>query len=609
MIRLTAKTSAFSLLLLAASSFAACGEPASSDDDSSHGASGGSGGTQTMGSKGGSAGTAATNGGSAGTSGTGNTAGLPGTGGSGTGGSGTGGTGSGTGGSGTGGAGNAPGMGGSGPGGQSGSAGTPAGGAPMAGSGPSSGGMPEGGSAGQPPMGGAAGSAGATPAVDEPTLVTSAPNAYWKVGTVMEVTSGNADVTVNDTQTSQTFTGFGGTFNEKGWEALSVLSQEDRDRALKLLFDPVEGAKFVYGRIPIGASDYASNRYTLDDTQGNADDLTMEKFSIDRDKMKLIPYIKAALAVNPNIYFWGSPWTPPPWMKDNKNYDKGNMRSDTAVLNAFALYLTKFVEEYGKEGIVVKAVHPQNEPGYAQDYPSCGWGSGSLMATFIGKNLAPTFKEHNITAQIFIGTMSNSTADATLMKTVMNDGTAKAAISGYGLQWGMFDVYSSLGLDKSLQIWQTEHKCGNYPWEGANQSKAPNDQAYGIESWGLIRDWIKKGVNAYNAWNMVLDTVGRSLDTVRPWAQNALLAVDTSSKKLILTPAYYVFRHCSQYVDPGAKLVGTSGGDALAFKNPDGSIVVIMFNSGGAKTAIVSVGGKKLSFAMPGNGWATVNFH
>lgn len=68
-----------------------------------------------------------------------------------------------------------------------------------------------------------------------------------------------------------------------------------------------------------------------------------------------------------------------------------------------------------------------------------------------------------------------------------------------------------------------------------------------MESWGLIRDWIKKGVNAYSAWNMVLDTVGRSLDTVRPWAQNALLAVDVSGKKLHITPAYYVFRHVSQY--------------------------------------------------------------
>ena len=40
----------------------------------------------------------------------------------------------------------------------------------------------------------------------------------------------------------------------------------DRDRAIKLLFDATDGAHFVFGRIPIGASDYAIDRYTLDET-------------------------------------------------------------------------------------------------------------------------------------------------------------------------------------------------------------------------------------------------------------------------------------------------------------------------------------------------------
>jgi len=593
--RLLAPFSGISIALLVA----ACSGPQANnaDDDggsggTSPGSGGASAGTSPGTTGGGSAGGASTApGGSAGT-GTGNAAGVPG-----------------------GGRGNLPGGGsGNSGGGQAGSPGLggtgPAGGAPQGGGGGLNGGSAGvdpmvGGGGGMPPGGGAGGGAGTPPVIEKPPLVTSAPNAYWQPGTVMEVTSGTADVTVNDTSVLQTFTGFGGTFNEKGWEALSVLTQEERDHALKLLFDAADGAKFVYGRIPIGASDYATNRYTLDDTPNNAADPTMASFSIERDRQKLIPYIQAALKVNPNIIFWGSPWTPPPWMKDNKAYDRGNMTD--AALEPFALYLSRFVEDYAKEGIILKAIHPQNEPGYAQDYPSCGWSSGQ-MTKFIGEILAPLFKERGITADIFIGTMSNSTADASLMKAVMGNATAKSAIKGYGLQWGMLDVYSSLGLDKSLAIWQTEHKCGNYPWSGGNASKAPNDQAYGVESWGLLRDWIKNGVNAYSAWNMVLDTVGRSLDTVRPWAQNALLAVDTSGKKLIITPTYYVFRHLSQYVDPGAKLVGTSGGDALAFKNPDGSITTVMFNSGGAKTAIVAVGGKKLQFSMPGNGWATINY-
>jgi glucosylceramidase len=79
---------------------------------------------------------------------------------------------------------------------------------------------------------------------------------------------------------------------------------------------------------------------------------------------------------------------------------------------------------------------------------------------------------------------------------------------------------------------------------------------------------------------------------------------DTGS--ITKTPTYSVFRHFSQYVAPGATVVGTTGGDAVAFKNPDGSLVAVIYNSGAAKTSIVAIGGKKISFPMPGAGWVTV---
>jgi glucosylceramidase len=169
----------------------------------------------------------------------------------------------------------------------------------------------------------------------------------------------------------------------------------------------------------------------------------------------------------------------------------------------------------------------------------------------------------------------------------------------------MRQAYGQANLDESLEIWQTEHQCGNFP-NGSNSNRAPNDFAYGVESWGYIRDWIKLGVNHYSAWNMVLDTVGRSLDTVRPWAQNAPLVVDVAAQELIVSPAYYVMRHVSQYADPGGNVVGTSSNDAIAFKNPDGTIVAVIY-ANAARTITVSIAGKRLQFQMPGQGWATLN--
>jgi glucosylceramidase len=101
---------------------------------------------------------------------------------------------------------------------------------------------------------------------------------------------------------------------------------------------------------------------------------------------------------------------------------------------------------------------------------------------------------------------------------------------------------------------------------------------------------------------MVLDSSGLGIDTTRDWKQDALL-VGTSP-----TPAYYVFRHFSQYVAPGANVVATSGGDAVAFKNPDGSLVAVMYNSGSASTYTVKIGSKLLQFSMPATGWATVKY-
>ncbi|WP_441288025.1 glycoside hydrolase family 30 protein [Sorangium sp. KYC3313] len=457
--------------------------------------------------------------------------------------------------------------------------------------------------------GSSSGTGGGEPDVVEPTLITSGANEYWKIGTPTEVTSGNADVTVDDAATQQRWDGFGGSFNEMGWNMLSMLSEAERQRAIKLLFDKNEGAGFSYGRIPMGASDYAMDRYSLNEKK---DDFTMESFSIARDKEKLIPFIKAALAVRPGLHLWASPWTPPTWMKSNGAFDGGKMKDDANTLKAHALYFAKFVEAYAAEGMTIEAVHPQNEPTYETRYPSCGW-TGQLMAKFIGTYLGPTFEERGIKAQIFLGTMSNDAADPQILSAVTGDATAMKYVKGFGLQWNMRGSVNGL-KSRNLPIVQTEHQCGNYNWNppgvpAFNPDTAANDHAYGQESWGLIRDWIKAGVNSYSAWNMVLDPVGKNIDSQRPWPQNALLNVKADTKELVLTPAYYVFRHVSQYVDPGAMRVNTTGGDALAFKNPDGSIVTVIYNSGSsAKATTLGVAGKKLQFSVPARGWATVNW-
>jgi glucosylceramidase len=370
---------------------------------------------------------------------------------------------------------------------------------------------------------------------------------------------------------------------------------------MKLLFDATAGANFAYGRLPIGASDYATSWYTLDD---GSTDYTMANFSIARDRMKLIPFIKAALQVKPSIRLWGSPWVVPSWMMSGSN-----MKTDAQTLGAHALYFARFIEEYAKEGLTIWAVHPQNEPGYARVH----WTQASLI-DFMKTYLGPTLAQRNLNAEVWCGTMSKDPDDTNIAKATAMDSAALQYVKGFGVQWNLQAAVA--GLAQKGPVMQTEHRCGNYNfaspyWDQSRYSASmpQNDHLYGEESWQLIRDWIVSGVNSYSAWNMVLDTVGKSLDN---WPQNALLVVDRSAKKLIITPAYYVFRHYSQYIAVGATRIGLSGStDALAFKNPDGSIVVQVYNKGtSAKTMIVGVGSalsqSLYQISIPSHGWGTL---
>lgn len=442
-------------------------------------------------------------------------------------------------------------------------------------------------------------------------LFTSAQGQYFTSGRLVSEVSGRSpDIEVDESATGQIWEGFGGAFNEQGWSHLVAAGLQDE--ALRLLFGD-DGCRFTFGRIPIGASDYAMDRYTLDETPS---DLQMEHFSLERDRQLLIPYVRAALAVNPNIRFWACPWTPPTWMKTGQRkgpvpsaFDGGWMKDDRAILDAYARYLTKFVVEYEKEGIPIEIVSPQNEPSYEQNYPSCRW-TAEQYSQFIGTYLGPALASAGVPAKVMLGTLSNDLEDPEFATRVRDNAAARPYVGVVGAQWYMLHFIASIEGSDHPPLWQTEHQGGNYPWDPAgvpaHRAMPPNDHAYAVESWGLIRDWIRAGVSAYHAWNMVLDQKGQCLNTAEIWRQNALLVVEDGA--LTKTPTYWVFRHLSQFVVPGAQVLGATGEDALAFKNPDGSIVTVLFNAGNAKRLVVSMHERMLEFEAPSNGWATLRY-
>ncbi len=454
---------------------------------------------------------------------------------------------------------------------------------------------------------------GAGPAEASPpaaSLTVSYPGAYGQPGTLRvraPASPGAPDLTLRDDLCFQAIDGFGGAFNEQGWDALSVLDEGQREEALRLLFSSQEAARFRFGRIPIGASDYAISRYTLDDQPG---DYALDHFSIERDRLLLIPYLQAALAYQPGLWLWGSAWTPPPWMKMNGAYDSGSMRGDAPTLDAYARYLARFVESYRDEGLRIRAVHVQNEPEMETHYPSCAW-TPELIRDFVRDHLGPRFAERGLGAEVWLGTLNTSNPRYPLV--VLGDPGARSVVRGIGVQWGALDMVPELvAIQPPLPLMQTETPCGNHHWEpGFDPDRPHNDQAYGEYTWGRIRAYLEAGVRSYMAWNMVLDLEGKNLDSQRPWPQNALLVVDREQRRLRVTPAYWAFRHFSAFIDAGAVRVGLRGtyDDALAFRNPDGGLVLVLQNATNrARTLTIGVPDAELDLDLPAHGWATVTY-
>jgi glucosylceramidase len=425
---------------------------------------------------------------------------------------------------------------------------------------------------------------------------------------VKEGGSGPPDITVYPGKTRQTIEGFGGCFNEKGWEALSALSMEERKSVLRRIFDPEEGIGFTVCRVPIGANDYAMDRYSLNE---NAHDYEMKHFSIERDRIRIIPYIKEALSIQPKLRLWGSAWTPPTWMKDNKLYDSGNFIDDPRMYRAYALYLLRFIRAYRQEGLPVEAVAVQNEPGTLTNYPSCDWTPAQYL-TFIRDHLGPLFEKEGLHDAIMLGTF-NQPNNVSHALTVLLDPTARRFVSLAGLQWYALCLADQMRVfAPGLTVWQTETDCGNWFWMPNHDPDMPqNDILYAGFTWDKIRDYLKAGATVYELWNMVLGPDGKSIDSKKPWPQNSMITVDPSTKQVRYTPLFGAIGSFSKFVPPGSRMIETEGlapeADALAFLDPSGRVVVALYNrKSGPATTRIRVGRSVYSIQLPQQSFATL---
>ena len=409
-----------------------------------------------------------------------------------------------------------------------------------------------------------------------------------------------ATVTVDGSREFQRMEGFGASFTESS--AVLVhdrLSPGTRDDLMRRLFDTDTGIGLNLLRQPMGASDFALENYTYDDVPEG--DPTLAAFSVARDDSAVVPLLVQARQLNPALRIIATPWSPPAWMKSSRTMIGGTL--DPAAYEPYARYFLRFVQEYEARGIPVSAVTVQNEPHYSPaTYP------GMLLpaaheAEFVGRHLGPTFAAAGIDTRIlaFDGNW-DGTAHAL---DVLADPVARAFISGtafhcYAGEPARQDEVHDAHPDKAIYV--TE--CSGGAWSpdfGANLR-------WGVHT--LIIEAVRHWAGGIMTWNMALDqdagpTNGGCQDC------RGVVTVDTITGRVTYNVEYFVLGHASRFVVPGAVRVGstcdpTDYVESVAFRNPDGSQVLIVLNPAGEPRPFgVSCSGGAFGYQLPAGAVAT----
>ncbi|WP_291118330.1 glycoside hydrolase family 30 protein [Flavobacterium sp. UBA6135] len=409
-------------------------------------------------------------------------------------------------------------------------------------------------------------------------------------------------ININPEETFQTITGFGGSFTEASAYLLNKLSKENRKKILDAYFSE-EGAKYSLTRTHIASCDFSLSNYTYAKVEN---DLLMEHFTIEDDKDDLIPMILEAKAISKDGFkIISSPWSCPPWMKDNKNYVGGKLVPE--FNDAFALYFSKYLEAYKKEGIDIWGVTVINEPhGNGNNWESTHF-SPEEMTLFVQNHLGPKLEKDGWKDVKIFGYDQNRAGLPEWVDAMYKNEETSKYFAGTAIHWyeSTYDFFPDAlqyahkkapnkylietegCVDSEIPHWQDDawywkKEATDWGWDWASAEDkhlhpkyAPVNR-YATDIIGCLNNWVDGWID----WNMVLDRQGGP-----NWFKNWCVApviVDPEKDEVYFTPLYYVMAHFSKFMRPGAVKIGcTISNEELmttAVKNPDGSIAIAIFN-------------------------------
>jgi len=419
----------------------------------------------------------------------------------------------------------------------------------------------------------------------------------------------NLTITVNDAVRYQQIDGFGASLTDSSaWLIWNKLTEAQRKEALQMLFSPTKGIGLSVLRQPMGASDFALSAYSYDDLPPgqslSTGDPDLKHFSVDHDRAYIIPLLREAAALNPNIKIIASPWSPPGWMKTSGSMIQGALLQ--SGYQPLAKYFVQFIQKYEAAGVSIYAITMQNEPMYIpNDYPGMNMTAREQIE-FLAKDLGPAFRDARLKTKILVFDHNWDLIAYPIQ--VLSDSKAAAFAAGTAIHCYGGNIVAQSELHERFpdkDIWLTE--CSGGDWQ---TGKLLQQQVRLVI--GATRNWAKSVV----LWNLALDQNHEPFlggcTTCR-----GVITVDHSSQpsKIVPTVDYTALGHASKFVMAGAHRVesntfGEGNLEDVAFRNPDGSLILLVLNSGGSPATFnIAWAGKYATYKLPAAAVATFRWN
>ena len=386
-------------------------------------------------------------------------------------------------------------------------------------------------------------------------------------------------VFVNPEKRFQTFLGIGGALTDASAEVFAALPEDKQQEVLEAYYSADRGIGYTLARTPIHSCDFSSASYTYID-EG---DRELASFSIEPDRRYKIPLIKKAIMAAGSLVLYASPWSPPAFMKSNKDMLHGG-KLLPEFYQSWAEYYVKFIEAYEDEGIPVWGITIQNEPMATQTWESCIY-TAEEERDFLKNHLGPAMDKAGLGHKKIIIWDHNRDLINHRVNTILGDPEAEKYVWGIGFHWyepwsGGQPMFNNIGLvreafpDKRLLFTEGCAETFNperyQAWE--------NGEKYGRS---MIHDF-NNGTVGWTDWNILLDQQGGP-NHVGNFCF-APLHADLSTGELIYTPSYYYIGHFSRFFRPGAHRVSTAPSRsqllATSFLNEDGTMATVVMNQG-----------------------------